>query len=49
MDGKARVVMIAGVRRKVVSVMEETERYVVEEGWQLVSYPVTECRVVERW
>jgi hypothetical protein len=48
MDEQARVVMIAGMRRKVVAVMTDTERYVVQEGWQLVSYPATECRVVER-
>lgn len=40
------VVMVNGAKRRVVSILEDTQRYVVQEGWQLVSYPMSECQKV---
>jgi len=37
-------VYVGGVRREVVAILEDTQRYVIREDWRYVSYPMSECR-----
>ena len=44
MDERVMYVYVGGVRREVVAILEDTQRYVIREGWRDVSYPMSECR-----